>query len=175
MRMAGFFNQYSYVLGALGFILGGVILLRLLRARWALVGLAVLLAAIALTGGWLLFRPGASDVDSLGAADAVLQSGNPTLIEFFSNYCAGCIAARREVDQLVTDVDAMYAGLFNILRVDIHTDFGRALRERYDFSYTPEFVIFNGDGNEVWRSHVPPSIMEIGSFISVEIPTVTAS
>jgi hypothetical protein len=45
--------------------------------------------------------------------------------------------------------------------VDIHTDFGRTLRERYGFSFTPEFVLFDSAGSEIWRSHTPPSETEL--------------
>jgi hypothetical protein len=46
---------------------------------------------------------------------------------------------------------------FNILRIDIHTPLGRELRPRIGFTYTPEFVLFDSAGQEVWRDHTPPS------------------
>lgn len=154
-------NQYSYLFIAAGVILGVVLLLRLLRVRWVGVGSAALLVVVLFTAGWLLLRPGASDVESLDAADTLLNNGNPTLVEFFSNYCAGCISVRPVVDRLVADLQAQYGDQYNVLRVDIHTTFGRALRERYGFSYTPEFVLFDGTGTEIWRNHVPPTVNEI--------------
>ena len=48
-------------------------------------------------------------------------------------------------------------GEFNILRIDIHTDFGRELRNRIGFTATPEFVLFDSAGREVWRAHIPPT------------------
>ena len=154
-------NQYSYILIAAGVILGAALLLRLLRVRWVGVGSAALLFVVLFTVGWLLLRPGESDVESLDAADTLLSNGNPTFVEFFSNYCAGCISVRPVVDNLVADLQERYGDQYNVLRVDIHTTFGRALRERYGFSYTPEFVLFDGSGTEIWRNHVPPSDNEI--------------
>jgi hypothetical protein len=63
------------------------------------------------------------------------------------------VAARPIVDGIVEDIEEQV----NILRVDIHTDFGRELRRRIGFSYTPEFILFDNAGEEVWRDHVPPS------------------
>lgn len=156
-----FGNQYSYVLIAAGVVLGVSILLRLFRVRWAGVGGIALVLVVLFTTGWLLLRPGASDVDSLEAADALLSNGNPTFVEFFSNYCAGCISVRPAVDSLVENLRTRYGDQYNVLRVDIHTTFGRELRRRYGFSYTPEFVLFDGSGNEVWRDHVPPTETEL--------------
>lgn len=154
-------NQYSYLFIGAGVTLGAVLLLRLLHARWAIAGIVALVIIILFAAEWLILRPGASDVDSLDAADAILNNGNPTFVEFFSNYCAGCIAARPVVDTLVADLQTRHGDAYNVLRVDIHTTFGRVLRERYGFSYTPEFVLFDGGGEEVWRDHLPPSQNDI--------------
>jgi thiol-disulfide isomerase/thioredoxin len=159
-------NQYSYIFISAGVTLGVVLLLRLLRARWNVVGVAALALAAAFFVGWLVLHPGESDVDSFGAAEVTLSNGNPTLVEFFSNYCAGCISVRPAVDALVADLRRRYGEQYNVLRVDIHTTFGRELREHYGFSYTPEFVLFDGGGTEVWRAHVPPSPNEIELALS---------
>jgi hypothetical protein len=63
------------------------------------------------------------------------------------------VAARPIVDGIVEDIGEE----FNILRIDIHTEFGRDLRRRLGFSYTPEFVLYDNTGHEVWRDHMPPS------------------
>jgi hypothetical protein len=63
------------------------------------------------------------------------------------------VAARPIVNGIVEDIGEQ----FNILRVDIHTDFGRELRRQLGFSYTPEFILFDSVGREIWRDHAPPS------------------
>jgi thiol-disulfide isomerase/thioredoxin len=156
-----FANQYSYLLISVGVILGALVLLRLLRVRWRVTGGVALALVVLLSAGWLILRPGASDIESLDAAEAMLSNGNPTLVEFFSNYCLGCISVRPAVDSLIADIQAQYGDQYNVLRVDIHTPFGRALRQQYGFSYTPEFLLLDKSGAEIWRAHVPPSINEI--------------
>lgn len=155
--MAQVFNQYSYLFLSAGLALALLVLLRWRRVRWPLTLVSVV-ALVALAGGvWLVVRPGSSDVSELRAAEAALNNGRPTFLEFFSNYCLGCVSARPTVDQIVSQIQDR----FNILRVDIHTEMGRALRQKLGFSYTPEFVLFNPQGQEVWRSNRPPSLDQL--------------
>lgn len=156
--MTSIFNQYSFVLIGCGTLaICALILRRALRIRWGFVLPALgLIAALFLTI-FLLFRPGSSDVDDFTTAQAVLANGRPTFVEFFSNFCTGCIAIKPSVDDLVTRIERDY----NIMRVDIHSTVGRALRQQYGFSYTPEFVLFNADGREVWRAHSLPNNIDL--------------
>lgn len=64
---------------------------------------------------------------------------------------------RPAVDQTVMEI----SGDFNILRVDIHTDFGMKLQNSFGFSFTPEFILFDSTGHEIWRSHILPSEAEL--------------
>jgi thiol-disulfide isomerase/thioredoxin len=146
-------NEYSFIFVSLFVIVGSFILLRRLRFRRRFAYPATVTLGIILLVAYLLLRPGLSDVSSLQAAEDLLGNGKPTFVEFFSNYCAGCVSVRPVVDLIVDEIEPD----FNILRVDIHTDFGRALRENYGFSFTPEFVLFDGEGKEIWRSHLPPT------------------
>jgi thiol-disulfide isomerase/thioredoxin len=164
--MSSILNQYSYVFISLFAIVVVVIGLRRLRQNWLITAAAGLVMIALALGGWFALRPGVSDVDSAAAAEAVINSGKPTFVEFYSNYCAGCMSARPVVDTLVADIETRYPDAYNVLRVDIHTDFGRTLRERYGFSFSPEFVLFNSAGTEVWRSHAPPSLEEIDRVIT---------
>jgi hypothetical protein len=61
------------------------------------------------------------------------------------------------VDQLVKDLK----GRANVLRVSIHTDFGRELSKRYDMDNVPLFIILDSSGNEVSRARVAPGAGEV--------------
>lgn len=151
--MAQLFNQYSYLFLGAALLLALVMVLRWRQAQWRVVfGTAV--AGVLLLGGiWAVVRQSAGTVDTLASAEATLRNGRPTFLEFFSQYCLGCASARPQVESLVDEINDD----FNILLVDIHTDLGRALRQKLGFSYSPEFVLFNAQGEEVWRSNRPPS------------------
>jgi thiol-disulfide isomerase/thioredoxin len=162
-------NQFSYVLlSALAIIIILALMRALLRPRpLVLLGIGAALA-LGAVGLFLALRPGASDVDSIEAAEQILTNGQPTLVEFFSNYCAGCMGVRPAVDALIDDLERTRAGTFNVLRVDIHTSFGQTLSERYRFSFTPEFILFNSAGEEMWRGHAPPSMTDIDRLIPAQ-------
>jgi thiol-disulfide isomerase/thioredoxin len=158
-------NQFSFLFFSISGIALLFLLLRSRRASWR-VTLSASGAVVALAvAAFLLLRPGLSDVNSAQAARAVITNGKPTLIEFFSNYCIGCMTARPAVDALVADIQTSFPDAFNVLRIDIHTDFGRELRDIYGFSYTPEFILFNPQGQETWRSHAPPDLNDIRRVI----------
>jgi thiol-disulfide isomerase/thioredoxin len=147
-------NQYSYVLIA---VIVCVILYAVLRrfaksTRPGAMG-AVLLAAAIFIGGFALLQTGEGDVSDVPQFEALIANDRPTFIEFFSNYCTGCLLLRPTVDGIVADI----GDRFNVVRINIHSTAGRELREDYGFSFTPEFVLLDAAGQEVWRDHVPPS------------------
>lgn len=39
----------------------------------------------------------------------------------------------------------------HIIRLNIQEDVGRELAPVYDFEFTPTFIFFDAQGNEVWR------------------------
>jgi hypothetical protein len=85
MTTVQFFNQHSYLLiGAI--VLGGVALaLVLRRARLAwLIWLGLLAMALI---GWLALRTGeGAPFKSVEEYEATLRAGQPTLVEFYSDY-----------------------------------------------------------------------------------------
>ena len=80
-----FFNQHSYLL--ISAIVLGVTAIALVvrRARRAwLIWLGLLAMAV---GGWFMLRTGAgTHFDSADDYEAALREGQPTLIEFYSDY-----------------------------------------------------------------------------------------
>ena len=158
-------NQYSYLLISSAIILASIFVLRhYVESRRVIAVTVASLIVLSLTGLFLL-RPGDSDVNDTETARAMIANGKPTFLEFFSNYCAGCLAIRPVVDEYTERL----TGTFNILRIDIHTEVGRALREQFRFSFTPEFILFNANGEEVWRGHTPPPEEQLSQITSQAI------
>lgn len=146
-------NQFSFPLIAIVLMaLSIVVLRRWLYSDWRVVGGVVIAIALLFTAGFVLFQPEDSDVRDFNVAMAALENNRPTMVVFFSKFCSLCITMEPLVNNLENDLD----GEFDILRVDIHTPAGRSLREQLRFSFTPEFVLYDSSGREVWRAHVPP-------------------
>jgi len=150
--MNGVFNQFSYPLIASGVLLVIFLLLRR-RVKPAIILVTEIALLVIFIGGFFALRTGDGDLADMAGFDAVMANDRPTFIEFFSNFCTGCLVIRPTVDALITDINDD----FNVLRVNIHSDAGRELRDRLGFSFTPEFLLLDANGIEVWRDHVPPS------------------
>jgi len=153
-------NQYSYVISSL-FVLFGVIAVALVKAhdqaasrRWPIISSFVFSVGLVLFSGFFVFRPGAATVDTVDELDHLLDNNRPTLLQFYSNYCIGCMSVESELEELELDISTTH----DILRVDIHTDFGREIREVLGVSYTPEFVLYDPTGQEIWRGHELPPV-----------------
>jgi thioredoxin-related protein len=52
----------------------------------------------------------------------------------------------------VDRLEAEFDGKLLVVRVNIQTQAGKQLAPAYGFEYTPTFIFFNEQGNEVWRS-----------------------
>jgi len=140
-------NQYSYA------ILAAVLVLSL--AAWlALTGvnrrkLAILLgSAIALTLIWAGLRPGPGQYQEAAQVELVIREARrPVLVEFYSEYCVGCLAAETTLDLL----EAEFKDELSIVRLDIASAPGKQLSAKLSAHYTPTFILFDADGQEVWR------------------------
>lgn len=52
---------------------------------------------------------------------------------------------------IVDGLERELAGQALFIRLDIQEDVGRELAPVYRFQYTPTFIYFDAQGNEVWR------------------------
>lgn len=49
----------------------------------------------------------------------------------------------------------------DVLLLNIHTTPGQDLLSRFDFQFTPMYLIFRGDGEEIFRSNTLPTAIDI--------------
>jgi thiol-disulfide isomerase/thioredoxin len=145
--MATLINHYSFLLLALGSTLG----LAAFLARDGLNrrdGLAVGALAAGYAAAFLLLGSG---VETPGATDrlqAVIGSGRPVLVEIYSPYCLGCMAARPIVDQITAE----HLGRLDHLRVNRLNPAGRQFADQTGLVYTPAFLLYAADGTEILRA-----------------------
>lgn len=52
---------------------------------------------------------------------------------------------------IVDGLEQELQGRVRFIRLDIQQEVGRELAPLYDFQYTPTFIFFDAQGNEVWR------------------------
>ncbi len=154
-------NQFSFPLIAAGTMaLAYLILRRRIALRW-IVPIEIAIAVV-FVGAFLALRPGDGDAESAAALDDLIGNGRPTLVEFFSNFCTVCLVFKPRVDEIAEQ----FGDHYNIIRVNIHSEAGQRIRDTLEFSFTPEFVLIDRDGNEVWRDHAPPSSEQLAALIA---------
>lgn len=116
-----------------------------------------LLVMVALGVAWLVLRTPGTELASVADFDARLRSGQPTLIEFYSNRCSVCLASKPTVDRL----EQQLAGRAVVLRVDVADPVGRQLAARWGIAGTPAFIVTDGAGQPVYMSYGPPQVTEL--------------
>ena len=52
---------------------------------------------------------------------------------------------------VVDGLEQEYSGRLLVIRLNIQDNVGRELAPVYQFNYTPTFIFFDAQGNEVWR------------------------
>jgi thioredoxin 1 len=140
-------NQYSFILiaGLALLAVGGFFWFTGLTRRKSLALAALAVAFIAV---WSGLRTGASAFQDAAQAEVVIREARmPVLVEFYSDYCAGCLAARPTLDALEVDLKDE----LKIIRLDVASPSGQALGAELRLYATPTFIFFDAEGRELWR------------------------
>ncbi len=141
-------NRFSYIIIATVVLAGmGVYFARSGFTRTRALALGV--AALAFFVAWASLRIGDGTATDTQAATLVLRdSQQPVLIEFYSDYCAGCLAARPAVDNLERELGDQ----LKVVRFNVSSEAGQELAIQLAVeNRTPSFVLLDATGNELWR------------------------
>jgi hypothetical protein len=52
----------------------------------------------------------------------------------------------------VDGIEREYEGELEVIRINVQDPVGIALGDRLRFEYTPTFIFFDAEGNELWRN-----------------------
>lgn len=142
-------NQYSYFLAGLLLLLlaGGVLAWRKRGLHLREAGILLLVAAV-IGLGWLASRPVNTARVDAAQIRAQIGQGTPLLLELQSPYCLACATLNPTLDR----IEQQYAGQLIVLRVDVTHPGGQDVAREMGFQFTPTFIYFNENGEELWRS-----------------------
>lgn len=146
--MTQIFNQYSSLwMAAILVVVVAVALFR--HHRPSLRDFLALGALVAgLFTAWLMLRPVQTPLmEDAQKVQASIGQGKPVLLEFQSPYCIACTQMKPIVDGLEQELQ----GRLLVIRLNVQEEVGRELAALYEFQYTPTFIFFDAEGNEVWR------------------------
>jgi thioredoxin-related protein len=52
----------------------------------------------------------------------------------------------------VDGIEREFEGRLRVIRLNIQEPVGKALGRMFHFEYTPTFILFDGNGEELWRT-----------------------
>lgn len=145
--MSTFFNQYSFVLFSILLVIvtGTFLIARNPRKLNNYVALAALIGGLAVT--WALVHPRQVLPEDARRIQEIIGGGRPVLLEFQSPYCIACTLVKPSVDALQAELGDRLV----FVRINIQDPAGQSLAREYGFAYTPTFIFFDAQGNELWR------------------------
>ena len=153
-----FLNQYSFlILAVLLSVAAGSFLLRNNPTWRDILAFGVIIAA--LVASWVVLHPVQTPLmEDAKKVQSLIGAGTPVLLEFQSPYCVLCAQIKPAVDELERELEnqAGAGRQIHIIRLNVQEAAGRELAPVYGFEFTPTFIYFDAQGNEVWRT--------IGSF-----------
>ena len=142
------YNHYSFLWIALGLtIVAGLVLLTNKPKFKDYLSFSVIAAGLFVS--WLILHPHQTALmKDARSVQAMIGSGTPVLLEFQSPYCIDCTAEKPIVDGLENNLGPK----LHVIRINIQDQIGHELAPVYNFEYTPTYIFFDVNGNEVWRS-----------------------
>lgn len=146
--MSSIGNQYSFIIAAAAVFIVAAIVLLSRKPRWQeFLSLGIIGAG--LVAAWIVLHPVQTPLmENAQKVQNMIGQGTPVLLEFQSPYCIGCTRIKPVVDRIEAD----YQGRLLVIRLNVQEDVGRELASRYMFNFTPTFIFFDSQGNELWRS-----------------------
>lgn len=115
-----------------------------------------------LAAGWWIMSPPQNAIPPAIALETALSSGKPTLVEFQSPFCLGCLMAKPVVDGLRTTM----LESVTFVSVNVIEPGGYAIAQKYGLRGTPQFVYIDANGKEQWRKYGVPNEAEFRAALT---------
>lgn len=114
----------------------------------------VILVVLGLAFSYLVLHTPRQAIASTEALEAQLRTGQPTVVEFYSNTCSICLISKPAVDRLENALQ----GRATVLRLDVKDPMVQPLAAAWRVYGVPTFFVVSGDGTPVYaRAGAPDS------------------
>lgn len=122
----------------------------------------VILVVVGMAAAYLILRTPLETFASAEALQARLQSGQPTVVEFYSNSCSICLISKPKVDRLEADLQGRAA----VLRLDVRDPAVQSLALAWKVYGAPTFFVVAGDGTPVYGRAGAPDIEALKAAVA---------
>ena len=136
-------------------------LLKILKEDGLTIGIV-----LALIIAYLVLRTPGNNFATVSDVEAEIMSGQPTVIEMYANNCSVCLVAKPKVDQLEEDLGDQA----QVLRLNVRDDPGKALAYKWSVAGIPTFIVFDTNGESVYRSSGAPDVDAIKEAVAGILP-----
>ncbi len=152
--MGTIFNHYSFLIITIGIIIvaGLVLLTNKPKANDIAAFSAIAISAII---AWSILHPRQTPLlEDAKTVQEMIGAGTPVLLEFQSPYCISCTTISPMVDKLENEINSQISigKRLHVIRLNIQEPVAQDLAPIYGFEFTPTFIFFDAQGNELWRT-----------------------
>jgi thiol-disulfide isomerase/thioredoxin len=152
--VAQFGNQYSLLLVLAAIVLvAGLVLLSNKPKQNDYISFGFIATGVILA--WIILHPRQTPLmDDAKMVQQMIGAGTPVLLEFQSPYCVACTQVQPIVDELEEEINSEISigKRLHIIRLNIQEQTAQELASVYGFTFTPTFIFFDAQGNELWRT-----------------------
>ena len=155
-------NRYSFVIVAL------VLITVLTVVGWRFFGIkfatcTFILSILILVTFQLTFSSTSDKYSSFEDFNKNIYSGKPVLLFLYSNFWVACLSAKPGVDRLESQINNQ----ITVIRINIQSDIGHKIKEQYNLTTVPSFVIFNSRGQKILEKSGIVPIKELISSLDL--------
>jgi thioredoxin 1 len=141
------FNQNSFLISVLCIVLAIIFSVLFWGFKREIIiglgGLSLILGILFLIG----FSSETKYVVSENELDIISINENQTVLQFYSNLCLMCLSVKPLVDKLESE----FSGKVNFHRINIQSNKGKRLAERYNVTLVPTFIFISKTGKIIYR------------------------
>ena len=154
------FNRYSFIIIAL------ILITVLTVVGWRFFGIkfgtcTLIISILTLITFQLTFSSTSDKYSNFEDFNKNIYSGKTVLLFLYSNFWVACLSAKPGVDRLESQINNQ----ITVIRINIQADIGNKVKEQYNLTMVPSFVIFNSQGKKILeQSGIIPTKQLISSL-----------
>ena len=141
------FNQNSFLISVVCIVLAIIFSIVFWGFKREII---IILGGLSLILGILFFIGFSSETKYIvneNELDIISINENETVLQFYSNLCLMCLSVKPLVDTL----EGEFSDKVNFHRINIQSNKGKKLAERYNVTLVPTFIFINKTGKIIYR------------------------